>query len=489
MPTRSFCTAFTEQVHRRPDAPALFWAGHQVTYRELAQLVADAATALDELRLDPGLPLCVPAVKSPETIALLIAAFAADRRVLLPSASLGAEALTRLCAEVGCAHILGATAGGLAVRAAGVEGRPLPGAGLLLTTSGSTGTPKVVELAAEGVDAFLAWAAGTFGIGSDARVLNYAPLNFDLCLLDVWAALAVGAGVALVDPERAVDGGWLAEFCRDRQPTVIQAVPLFFRLVTDAGGRFPGVRDVLLTGDVVPPALLRRIVAAFPNARLWNVYGCTETNDSFLHRVEPTQVLVQGVMPIGLPVDAVQVSIVDADGAEVTGAGTGELVVRTPFRARGYLDPRLDAERWRDGWFATGDLVRRDATGTFFLAGRNDHQVKVRGVRTNLQEVEQVVLAHPEVLEAAVVALPDPDVGNVLLAVVRVRAGSGTNGLHLRLHCAAGLPRTAIPGAFELVDGALPRTSTGKVDRTVLRDRIVLRDRRKPALAGVTEGS
>ncbi|KXK63015.1 hypothetical protein AWW66_05055 [Micromonospora rosaria] len=482
MPTRSFCTAFTEQVRRTPDAPALSWAGREISYRDLAHRVQDAREALAALAFAPAHPLCVPAAKSPETIALLIAAFEADRRVLLPSASLGAEALTRLCAQVGAPHILRATATGLTVRTSGAPGRPLPGPGLLLTTSGSTGTPKVVDLAAEGVDAFLTWAAGTFGIGAAARVLNYAPLNFDLCLLDVWAALASGARVDLVDPERAAEGAWLTAFCQDRQPTVVQAVPLFFRLVTEAGGRFPGVREVLLTGDVVPPPLLDRIVEAFPNARLWNVYGCTETNDSFLHRIDPADASTRNGLPIGRPITGVEVCVVDADDAELTGAGSGELVVRTPFRARGYLDARLDGQHWRDGWFRTGDLVRRDADGLFHLTGRNDHQVKVRGVRTNLQEVEQVLLAHPEVREAAVLAVPDPDAGTVLHAVVRRTVASELNGLHLRLHCAAALPRTAIPRAFEVLDEALPRTSTGKVDRTVLRER------RHPALAGSTGG-
>ncbi|GAA1371433.1 AMP-binding protein [Catellatospora chokoriensis] len=469
MPTPSFCAAFADQVGATPDAPALATDSDIVTYRQLQNRVLLARQALTALRIDPQLPVCIPAVKTPDTIALLIAAFAAGRRVLLPSASLGAEALTRLCALVGCADILDSTDGRVTARPSGAPGRPLPGTGLLLTTSGSTGTPKVVELSTDGVDAFLDWTAMTFDIAPGARVLNYAPLNFDLCLLDVWAALAAGACAQLVDPERAADPAWLAAFCRDRQPTVVQAVPLFFRLVTEGGDRFPGVRDVLLTGDVVPPALLDRIVEAFPNARLWNVYGCTETNDSFLYHVDPEQVRAHGAMPIGHPITGVETTVVDADGAELTGAGTGELVVRTPFRARGYLG--TDNGRWHDGWFRTGDLVRRDESGLVFLEGRNDHQVKVRGVRTNLQEVEQVVLAHPEVVEAAVIAVPDQHAGNILHAVVRARTASAVNGLHLRVHCAAALPRTAIPGSFELVDEALPRTSTGKVDRNVLRQR------------------
>ncbi|MDG4757169.1 AMP-binding protein [Micromonospora sp. WMMD710] len=471
MPTRSFRTAFTAQVQDRPDDPALSWDGGVVSYGELENRVRETRQALIALVPDPTLPICVPAAKSPDTIALLIAAMAEDRRVLLPSASLGAEALTRVCSQVGCAHIVEAVAGETTVRRSGAEGRPMPGAGLLLTTSGSTGTPKVVELAAKGVDAFLAWASASFGIAAGTRVLNYAPLNFDLCLLDVWAALAVGACVELVNPERAADGAWMAAYCSDRQPTVVQAVPLFFRLVTEGEDRFPSVQDVLLTGDVVPLALLDRIIRAFPNARLWNVYGCTETNDSFLYRVDPTEVSARGAMPIGHPIDGVRVSILAADGSEVLGEGAGELVVQTPFQARGYLGAGVDGQRWQDGWFRTGDLVRRDGTGLVFLDGRNDHQVKVRGVRTNLQEVEQIMLAHPEVIEAAVVAIPDPHAGNVLHAVVRRRATSRVTGLQLRMHCATALPRTAIPGSFRLVDEALPRTSTGKVDRKALIER------------------
>jgi acyl-coenzyme A synthetase/AMP-(fatty) acid ligase len=458
MPTPSFLTAFAAQVDARPHAPALSWAGAAVDYASLDRLARDAAPLLRGIPADA--PVCVPAHKSPETVALLIACFRAGRRVLLPSPSLGPDALLRLCEQVGCSQLL--TAGG--ARTTGADAGALPGPGLLLTTSGSTGTPKVVVLAEEGVDNFLAWAARAFGIGPGTGVLNYAPLNFDLCLLDVWAALAAGACADLVDPERATDGAHLAQLCAERAPAVVQAVPLFFRLVTGTGQVFPSVREVLLTGDVAPPALLADVAAAFPHARLWNVYGCTETNDSFLHRIDPTR----APTPIGTPIEGVEFRVVDEDGHD---ADQGELVVRTPFRAEGYLDPALNRDRWHDGWFRTGDLVRRDAAGLVHLTGRNDHQVKVRGVRTNTQEVEQVVLAHPEVLEAAVVAVPDEQAGTALHAVVRRAPGSRLNGLHLRVHCAAALPRTAIPGAFDIGDEALPRTSTGKVDRNALRAR------------------
>ncbi|MCP2092460.1 MULTISPECIES: AMP-binding protein [Actinosynnema] len=466
MPTRAFLTAFAATAATTPDAPALTWHDRELGYADLDALAHQAEPLL--AGLPPGAPVCVPATKSPETIALLIACFRAGLRVLLPSPELGADALRRLCEQVGCPHVLtAADAPGGAPSAIATDLAPttLPGPGLLLTTSGSTGTPKVVVLAEEGVDAFLAWAAAAFSIQPGTAVLNHAPLNFDLCLLDVWATLAAGGRVDLVDPAHAADGAHLAALCRDREPAVVQAVPLFFRQVTATGGTFPGVRDVLLTGDVTPAALLREIAEAFPSARLWNVYGCTETNDSFLHRIDPAST---EPLPIGAPIAGVEVRVTDFDGRELTGPAEGELVVRTPFRALGYHDAALDRERWSDGWFRTGDLVRRDERGLLHLSGRTDHQVKVRGVRTNLAEVERVVLDHPDVLEAAVVAVPDELAGSVLRAVVRRAPDSRLNGLHLRVHCASALPRTAIPGAFDVGDAALPRTTTGKVDRRAL---------------------
>ncbi|MFP8959506.1 AMP-binding protein [Streptomyces nanhaiensis] len=483
MPSRSFVELFAEQARTRPDAPALSWHGRVLRYAELAAWADAAHAELVSLRIADGAPVCVPARKSPETVALLIACFRAGRRVLLPSAGLGPQALASLCSRAGCTHVLSAGEGGpggppaVVSRPSGAApgggGDLPPGAGLLLTTSGSTGTPKTVVLDSSGADRFMSWAAGRFGIGPGTRVLNYAPLNFDLCLLDVWATLAAGGCAELVDPDHGVDGVRLADLCVSRAPHVLQAVPLFFRLVTEVaavrGLVFPEARDVLLTGDAAPPGLLERIAATFPAARLWNVYGCTETNDSFLHRITPEEIGSGGAVPIGGPVDGVAARIVDADGRTVTGAGSGELMVATPFQAHGYLGRTPDGERWRDGWFRTGDLVRRDERGLVFLTGRGDHQVKVRGVRTNLAEVERVVMDHPQVGEAAVLAVPDAAGDNVLHAVVRRTPGSGLNSLGLRVHCAAALPRTAIPAVFEITDEPLPVTSTGKVDRNALR--------------------
>jgi acyl-coenzyme A synthetase/AMP-(fatty) acid ligase len=143
--------------------------------------------------------------------------------------------------------------------------------------------------------------------------------------------------------------------------------------------------------------------------------------------------------------------------------------VTTPFQTCGYLEQRLNQEKWQGGYFHTGDTVQRDQNGLFFLTGRNDYHVKVRGVRTNLQGIEQVILDHSDVREAAVVAVPDETSGNILHAIVRRQPYSSLNSIQLRVHIAAKLSRSAVPGVVEIVDQALPRTSTGKIDRNLVR--------------------
>src|SRR5262249_38885081 len=157
--------------------------------------------------------------------------------------------------------------------------------------------------------------------------LNYAPLNFDLCLLDVWATLARGGCVVLVGEDIATNGGHLLDLVA--RCTVVQSVPMLFRLVADAAaaagraGPGPeGVRQVVFTGDVMPPDLLGRVRRVFPRAALYNLYGCTETNDSFLHRVGSAAPELDGPVPIGRPIPGVTAAVLDGDGRLLDGPGT-----------------------------------------------------------------------------------------------------------------------------------------------------------------------
>ncbi|MFF5448576.1 AMP-binding protein [Streptomyces sp. NPDC012888] len=474
---------FLAHARRHPGATALVWRDEETDY---GTLLGRAQALRARVAAAPGDgPVGVPAVKSPGTVALVLACLLERRPVLLPSATLGADALERLYAEAGVDAVLDpeAPAGPATGTDTGTERPPAPPAGrpaLLLTTSGSTGLPKIVPLGADAVDAFTGWAADAFGIGPGTTVLNYAPLNFDLCLLDVWATLAHGGRVVLVDPDQALSGPRLLALLERHRAEVVQGVPMFFRLVTDAaedtGSVLPAVRHAVFTGDTLPGPVLARLPHLMPAARLHNVYGCTETNDSFAYEVTDARTEAGAPLPLGRPLPGVHHFLADGDGGVLTGPGTGELLVSTPFQTDGYLGaaaaaqvfaPRPDGADTRR-YFRSGDLVRRHPDGSLTLEGRTDYQVKIRGVRVNAQEVESVLLAHPDVTEAAVLALPDPVAGRLLHAVARRTPGSGLNSLTLRGHLARRLPRAAVPSTLRITDDPLPRTSTGKVDRDLV---------------------
>ncbi|MGX7827999.1 AMP-binding protein [Actinokineospora sp. 24-640] len=470
----------------RPTAPAVVLGDQRVDYAELAAMTVAAAARIEALGLRGGGPVAVHAAKSPETLALIAACLRVRLPFLLPSVELGADTFSALLESVGCTDILAAgpvdtaagrriheIAGLAAVRPGAVPAPDPDEVGFLLTTSGSTGLPKVVPVTVGALDRFVTWAADHFGIGPGTPVLNYAPLNFDLCLLDVWTTLAAGGTAVLVEARRSTNGRHLAAQLRDNRVEVVQAVPMLFSLLADAwdGQPFTDVRHVVLTGDKTSGRLLARLPELFPAAQISNIYGCTETNDSFLHALVPGAP-TPAELPIGKPLPGVDALVVAEDGTVLDGPATGELYVRTPFQTPGYHKSGA-GERFvpLDGkvYFRSGDLVRRDADGVHTLLGRNDFQVKVRGTRVNLEEIEHILLEHEAVVEAAVVGVPDDLAGVRVHAVVRGRSPGAPDGLALREYCRLRLPRVAIPAALQIVTEALPRTSTGKVDRQQIR--------------------
>ncbi|NYH55678.1 acyl-coenzyme A synthetase/AMP-(fatty) acid ligase [Nocardiopsis arvandica] len=481
MSTYSLIGAFLRNARERPLAPALVWRDEEIGYGDLLDRAESARVRLRGIGAPPTEPVCLLAAKSPEAVAMVLACLVERRAFLIPPPDLGARALRGLVDLSGCRAVLTPedTPGDRVPVGTDAPVPLLPEhTSFMLTTSGSTGMPKVVPLETRAVDRFTRWAGGRFDLGPGAKVLNHAPLHFDLCLLDVWATLAHGGCVVLVDPGRAARGDHLLDLASRWEVSTVQAVPMFYRLAADAaraGRRFlPSVRHAIITGDSAPGPLLRRLPGLLPNARLYNVYGCTETNDSLLHEIEPGEGL-HTPLPLGSPLPGVSAVVVDSDGRPLQGPGNGELWVRTPFQTRGYLGRANDRTAFadlagsggRDGerFFRTGDLVRRDGTGRITLEGRRDFHVKVRGVRVNTQEVEHVLLEHPDVVEAAALARRDPVAGHLLHLVVRRAPESRLNSLALRDHCAVRLPRAALPSSVRITDDALPRTSTGKPDR------------------------
>ncbi|MBV8524482.1 MAG: AMP-binding protein [Acetobacteraceae bacterium] len=494
MTSRSMLASFSDHAARRAQATALVWQDERISYSELYEMAARAASELRALDLPRSQPVGLLAEKSPSAIALILGCLMAGHCFVLPSFELASATHEILFERASCSAILspetGTKVGSMRFATKIIDTRA-SGTGLaraieagdiavMLTTSGSTGLPKLVPLPMRGIERFMDWACDKFGIGPGKTVLNYAPLNFDLCFLDVWATLKGGGCVALVDRRHATNGTQLLRLLSTADVQVIQAVPMFYRLLIEAakpsGVRFKGVQHVIFTGDSMPGACLEALPTLFPAAAFYNIYGCTETNDSFIHEADLSSPFA-GRVPIGQPLPGVEAAILDENGAVIEGSGVGELVVLTPFQTRGYIGDDLNEGKFLSlirgssvqAYFRSGDLVQRHEDGSITLEGRKDFHVKVRGNRVNMQEVERIILDHADVIEGAVVALPDQLAGNRLQASVRRRPRSGLNSLHLFQHCARSLARAAIPSSFTVGDSPLPKTSTGKIDRQQIR--------------------
>ncbi|WP_419998148.1 AMP-binding protein [Streptomyces boninensis] len=489
--TASLAESFAAHAAARPAATALIWADRHISYGELHTMAVCARAQVEAAVPDPARPAGLFVKKSPEAVALVLGCLLAGRSFLLPSHELPREPLQTLYRRAGCEVVLGVADGPLVDRVVDVDrteaGHRPPAAvadeaiGFMLTTSGSTGLPKIVPLGTAAVARFTAWGTEAFALGAGTRVLSYAPLNFDLSMLEVWTTLAAGGTVVLADPDRAAGPAYLHSLVSDHQVSLIQGVPLLFQLLTEAAadaGPLPAPEHLVFGGESFPDRVLGPLPAVFPGARWYNNYGCTETNNSFLYEVDRTRP-VRAPLPIGTPLPGVSWLIEGADGRAVS-AGQGELLVNTPFQTRGYLGT-ADSLRFgphRDGvpglpYYRTGDLVERAADGTVTVLGRTDFMVKVLGQRISTQSVEQILLRHPAVTEAAVVALPDPVAGNRLHASLRLTAPDAANSLALRSHCARHTVRAAIPTTYDLVTEPLPKTSSGKIDRSRVKERLL----------------
>jgi amino acid adenylation domain-containing protein len=351
----------------------------------------------------------------------------------------------------------------------------------ILYTSGSTGQPKGVMLSHLNALAFVRWAADEIGLAPSDRLSSHAPLHFDLSVFDLYAAFLAGASVHLVPGALSYFPLPLAKWIAENGITVWYSVPSILGRIAAAKGftTHPSrLRAVLFAGEVFPMPGLRALQSELPHADLLNLYGPTETNVCTFHRVTGT---IPGErrepLPIGIACPFAELLLVGEGPRVVAHGEEGELWVRGDSVLQGYWN---DAERSaralvhdpRPGsvgapFYRTGDIVRWADDGTLTFLGRRDAMVKVRGYRVELGDIEAALFDHAGVADAAVVALPDDEGQNRLHAAVVARAGAALTVQELQRHCVARIPRYMVPERIVWMD-ALPRTSTGKVDRVGL---------------------
>ncbi|TCO54022.1 amino acid adenylation domain-containing protein [Actinocrispum wychmicini] len=344
-------------------------------------------------------------------------------------------------------------------------------------TSGSTGRPKVIATTHRGIQHYRAYLRDVIGLSAADVVLQIAPLTFDASIRDLLCPLATGAQVRLLSDENARDPFEVSAAVQDTGVTAILAIvpSMLAQVVDTAEGTAPRLRLILVSGEKLDADLALRVRGWAPNARIVNQCGATEcTMTSTYHEVSDADI-ARGVIPIGRTIATAQGYVLDVHGMPVPPGAPGELHLAGPGLNRGYTSPALTASSYVPNpfgppgsrMFRTGDLVRVSTSGALLHQGRTDHQVKVRGMRVDLEACEAALRRCPGVQAAAATLRNGDLVGYVV---------GSADGSELRRQLAERLPSAMVPNRYVRL-AELPFTATGKVDRRALPDPRAMRER------------
>jgi amino acid adenylation domain-containing protein len=350
----------------------------------------------------------------------------------------------------------------------------------ILYTSGSTGRPKGVMLSHRNATSFVDWCSETFEPLPADVFSSHAPFHFDLSILDIYTPLKHGAILALIPEDVGKEPQKLARLIVDAGITVWYSTPSILSLLVQYGkleeADLTRVRTVLFAGEVFPIVHLKALHRILPAPRYFNLYGPTETNVCTFYEL-PAEIPPERAepFPIGVVCSHLEALVVDDQGGEVARGERGELCIRGPSVTSGYWNlPEQTANaflavgpRANERWYKTGDVVVETEGGNYIYAGRKDRMVKKRGYRVELGEIESCLYRHPDVREAAVVALPDTELGMKIRAHLATRDGGRLSLVKLKAFCAQHLPVYMIPDVFAF-HAELPKTSTEKTDYQTL---------------------
>jgi len=348
----------------------------------------------------------------------------------------------------------------------------------VIYTSGSTGRPKGVAVPHGGVVNRLLWTERNYPLGPDDTVVLKASISFDFSVCECFGALASGARLVLARPGGEGDAAYLARLASAERVSVLHFVPSMLHLFVDEplAAECRDLRYVLSGGE----ALARELAARFQRrigAVLRNQYGPTELSIDTAEQPCPPVVPGPGSVPIGRPMTGSAIYLVDRWLRRVPAGAAGEMVVGGIGVVRGYLARAgLTAERFVPDPFSaapggrlyrTGDLARHDRGGSLTYLGRIDEQVKLRGFRVELGEIEAALTREPGISEAAAVIAATPAGERQIVAWV---VGEGLDPAALRSDLARRLPGFMVPARVVAAE-ELPRTPSGKLDRRRLQRR------------------
>lgn len=351
----------------------------------------------------------------------------------------------------------------------------------ILYTSGSTGKPKGVMLSHQNALSFINWCSEVFVPSEIDRFSSHAPFHFDLSILDIYVSIKHGATLVLIEDEIGKDPIRLARLISDKKISIWYSTPSILSLLAQYGKlsqyRFPGLRLVLFAGEVFPIKHLRLLKDLLPEPRYFNLYGPTETNVCTFFEIPATFPLDQTrPFPIGKACSHYEnrIRVVDEQGQDVAHGQMGELIATGPGVMNGYWNlPERTANAFLpdffgERWYKTGDVVVQDDDGNYLYVSRRDRMVKKRGYRVELGEIEAGLYNHPQVREAAVIAMSNEENGVQIKAYLSFKGDRTPSRIELKRFCAENLPAYMIPDFFTFLE-SLPKTSTDKIDYQALK--------------------
>ncbi len=515
---------FEEQVERNPDGCAVAFQNERVSYRELDARSNQLARGLRALNIERGQGVGIMLGTGPSQIVALLGVLKAgcyfvcidpehpasrQQRILeevAPPCVITEAACLRRRAELwrqlrregACSLLLMDEGAGTVdvvdamppdrswldaqdATRPDVEVNPRDIA-YVVYTSGSSGRPKGIAQSHNSFSQFAEWMGSKFRIESGKRVAQWASITYDAAYAEILGALCHGATLCMATADVRSDPRAVAEWLEREAVSVLVTVPSFCSQVFDvlgerggSGGARPplnALEFVLLAGETLPTKLARAWLDRYPRRpKLYNLYGPTESVLATFHEVARGDDERRSI-PIGRAIDGRQILILDA-GQRLCPVGTaGELYVRSPYLTNGYFrNPEETLKRfvqnplhdnYRDEVYRTGDLARWLPDGNIEFFGRIDNQVKVRGIRVELEEIEAALLRHEAVSECAVAAHEYEDGDRRLVGYVV--ADDSLTAAALREFAEAWLPGYMLPSTFVFLD-SLPRTSSGKIER------------------------
>ncbi|MHB8461635.1 MAG: amino acid adenylation domain-containing protein, partial [Vulcanimicrobiaceae bacterium] len=492
---------FEARVLQAPDAIATSFEDQNMTYGELNAEANRLAHELRTIGVRPDTMVAIIAERSIEMVVALIATLKAGGAYMPLDGGYPLERLRFMLDDAKPTAILLFGLRNMDVRDAVVEigvpvldlsnsarwraqsaENPSPGdltsANLAYTiyTSGSTGLPKGVMIEHQSVVNRILWMQNTYGLTDADSVLQKTPFTFDVSVWEFFWPLLVGAKLVLARPDGHKDANYLSQLIELEGITTLHFVPSMLAAFLDSGSTLLGrsVKRVFCSGEALAGPLVRRLRDRWPDAKCYNLYGPTEACvDVTAWDCNGNE--VPDNVPIGTPISNVRAYILDMNAEPVPIGVAGELYLGGVQVARGYLNrPDLTGQRFLsspfvdgDRLYRTGDVVRYRPDGNIVFLGRNDSQVKIRGLRIELGEIEARLLDCAEIRETIVIAREDRVGEKRLVAYFTARDENAVDLESLRASLLSVLPEYMVPAAYVALSD-FPLTTSGKLDRNAL---------------------